>query len=798
VNYFPLDCVSILEIFSFPKNTFNEKPYPPLFPILSSVLTVLLLLVTVSDTLHAQSDINGVYFRFNQDPSSVVEEISYKQLMGEIDSITAGNYHLGVLFDGAQRVSLSWMRWLSVEDTTHYTPLINVLEGSGLFDAVFTMDEEPIVNGVETYPSPVKTMADPAECSNLVLPNDPGLFIGDFMHNIQMPCAWSITTGSPDITVGVVDWFFDPNNIEVQGKVLNDPMSPPSVNANGQYGPLGITLWGTDNVTVTKSTFQNIGRESILTIDGSYVAENGNTFINSNERENHRHLSTMATYPYGSFTQIGSDDGSLLPNEFYTNDANDVFIFSEGADARNGLQIIDNEFHFTGPPSDRTGAPAGIEIIGTHVYTITDNLFNSCRRPVVLDNTGQDGFSRANTITCNFFNNSNGPLRFENNNVGTQILQNNFVGAPGFGQIVSTIRWNGESDFEQGTLNNPANNSFESSEPQLEFFVSSTATHFFYNYTDDGSGAPNPFEPRGPANGYTKALTTQGSSNLCGQGLPPGIQGPNSPTEIETVRGILVQLEQYLATNPTDTVKLIEHQEVAKELDQRINQYVNGTVARGEINAAITVLNTLNTAAAEMRIYGVLMTSGRYTEARQKLPAISTYGSKYDEFVYVQNINIDRLTDTTGYTLSTIDKERLTKFAGGDGKSHGFSNSQFRGYSRALLLLLEDERFYDSWGDAQGLPSNTSKHLSIDTKGPVVDGLVEVFPNPTSGMLQIKGEKLAGVKLIDIVNPMGRVLSTISVEGRKILEVNIEQTPGVYLLIFRGENDAFSRKFVVK
>jgi hypothetical protein len=561
---------------------------------------------------------------------------------------------------------------------------------------------------------------------------------------------------------------------------------------------LGITLWGTDNVTVTKSTFQNIGRESILTIDGSYVAENGNTFINSNERENHRHLSTMATYPYGSFTRIGSDDGSLLPNEFYTNDANDVFIFSEGADARNGLQIIDNEFHFTGPPSDRTGAPAGIEVIGTHVYTITDNLFNSCRRPVVLDNTGQDGFSRANTITCNFFNNNNGPLRFENNNVGTQILQNNFVGAPGFGQIVSTIRWNGESDFEQGTLNNPANNSFESSEPQLEFFVSSTATHFFYNYTDDGSGAPNPFEPRGPANGYTKNPTTQGSSNLCGQGLPPGIQGPNSPTEIETVRGVLVQLEQDLATNPTDTVKLIEHQEVAKELDQRINQYVNGTVARGEINAAITVLNTLNTAAAEMRIYGVLMTSGRYIEARQKLPAISTYGSKYDEFVYVQNINIDRLTDTTGYTLSTIDKERLTKFAGGDGKSHGFSNSQFRGYSRALLLLLEDERFYDSWGDAQGLPSNTSKHLSIDTKGPVVDGLVEVFPNPTSGMLQIKGEKLAGVKLIDIVNPMGRVLSTISVEGRKILEVNIEQTPGVYLLIFRGENDAFSRKFVVK
>jgi hypothetical protein len=162
---------------------------------------------------------------------------------------------------------------------------------------------------------------------------------------------------------------------------------------------LGITVWDTEGIKVTKSTFQNIGRESILTIDGSYVAEDGNTFINAIERTNHRHLSTMATYPYGSSTRVGSDDGALLPNEFYTIDKDDVFVFSEGSDARNGTQIVGNEFYFTGPQSDRNGAPAGIKILGAHTYTVMDNLFNSCRQPITL--VGQPvSFVAQNLIFC--------------------------------------------------------------------------------------------------------------------------------------------------------------------------------------------------------------------------------------------------------------------------------------------------------------------------------------------------------------------------------------------------------------
>ena len=62
--------------------------------------------------------------------------------------------------------------------------------------------------------------------------------------------------------------------------------------------------------------------------------------------------------------------------------------------------------------------------------------------------------------SCNTFNNSNGPFRLDNNNEGTQLAQNTFSGAPVFGQISSNLRWNGQTDFRQGTVTDSVNNVF--------------------------------------------------------------------------------------------------------------------------------------------------------------------------------------------------------------------------------------------------------------------------------------------------------------------------------------------------
>lgn len=1194
--------------------------------------------------LFAQADVAGIYFRFENDPVASVEDNEYKQVIASIETITLGGYEIDSPFNGAHRTSLSWYRLIRVDNTANYPAVLNALENSNIFDAVFTTSDDIIVNGIESSSiTPVQeVMPDAPECSNPLLPNDPGLFDGDYMYNMQMPCAWSVTRGSSDITVGVVDHYFDTNNSELQGKITNSPTCTPNVNTDGQYGSLGtsegnirdrvtkrhgtsmmvgvagvadnnlcvagtggntvvngyctrpninaprstlsavmravndgmpvisvsvhdqsfwdsyqpgsaaaiqirdvfeeavdrgsfvtfavrsnnaqylqdidgvmlvgfgyerggyfpynesnmpddspfeivlptsgaqrmegpalcssgvggsslgaaylagiaglmldvnrcltpeaieeiiyetsndvpnrfccfpdrfevgkgkinayqavlaaqnyngeqelvvangdvhliedvrvrynnirvetggvlkifeskvsiegnntgpyqngrieiergaklivsnstltsssttnlcdnkrwsgirvhgntdlpqpnmydaagilqvntqlapdeagvvillqrtvvenatnavatsvpgypypeqvarwggliiaddvvfknnfraveflqypdprsgntfmnkstfnacefitedpnddrslgITLWSTNGVKITRSTFRNIGRESVLTIDGSFVVKDGNNFINTNERSNHRHIAAMSTHPWGSYAEIGAYEQPTLPsNKFDTRDKDDVFIYSDGSDELRGVDIIDNDFNFLGPESDRNGAPAGIEIIGSHNFYISGNRFISSRKPVVLDNTGQTGAVRPNSINCNTFDNINGPLLFTNNNIGTQVRQNAFKGSPGFGQIAYNLSWSGSYDARQGSEDNPANNSFENTGTQQD--INNTGSGMFrYFYTDDGSGNVNVLEPKGASTGYVKELTFNEAANVCGsQGVPPDIQGSNTPGDINTVRTQMIKLEVYIANNPTDTSAIFEHQEVASELGQRVNQYVSVTVARNEIDSAVSLLNSLNTASGDMLSFGVLTSAGRYVEARQKLPVINSYGSEYNEFVYVQNINIDRLTsDKSEYKLKPGVKNELTKYAGG--------SSRFRGYSRALLLLLEDDRFYDQWYSS---PVKSFESVGTDQEVEIDQlNFVNVYPNPSGGMFQIEGKQLASVSRIDVLDPAGRTIMTVDVKGRTSVELNLAGRKGMCSLLFYGDKQIISQKVLIK
>ena len=1134
-----------------------------------------------------QYDTSGIYIRFADDPSITIETNTYKNIIDSIADLTGGNYDIGSPFIGARRSSLTRMRHITMQNAELYLEAIGILERSGLFETVFVMDEEPIVNGGTDNLRAAELMPDPPECNSPVLPNDPGLFAGNYMHNMQVPCAWSFTTGDPSVTVGVVDWYIDRQNVELQGKVLNTPQHTPVVNVAGQYGPagnspiqinarttqrhgtammvgvagiadnnicvagtgghttlrgytpnprnhsgflssiiqaavdgnpvisisvhyasfwgsfnpnsptarmirdvfeeavdlgsfvtfavrsnnaqylqdidgvmlvgfgwengayqpyhdanqstsstfddppdspfemvlptsdaqrmegpalcsagvggsslgaaflagiaalmldvnncltpediedilyessddvpnricchpsrfepgkgkvnayqavpaaqgytgrprlevlsgddqiiagehlyfndiivrtgatlqinnstiniegnnsgpyqsgrivvergaklivrnslltssttnslcsssssgwsgirvhgnidlpqpnmydatgtlqvntplqpneagvvillegtvlekaynavstsapgypyqeqvnrwgglviannvtfrnnfraaeflqyprrnagttftnrstfkncdfvtedeaddrtLGITLWDTDGVTITQSSFQNLGRESILTIDGSFVVENGNRFSNDFERMNHRHLSTLKTYPYDETSRIGSEESSLLPNLFFSRDADDAFIHSADIDPADPLVIINNEFAYEGNLGSRADAPAGIELVGPQRFRILDNIFDDCERPVVLDNTGADAPAGGNVISCNTFNNSTGPVRLENDNEGTQLAQNTFSGAPVFGQISSNLRWNGRTDFRQGNAENPANNVFATTGAQRDITAFTSTNNFQYWYTDDGSGAANFFEPRGMTIGYENRLTTADGQNICGQGIPPGIQGPNTPGKIEELRKVLADLEQQLSLNPSDTSALIARQVTKLELDQRVNQFVQFEVSRGQVDGAVSVLNTLQTAAAEMRAYGIYVGAGRYADAAAKLPAINAYGPEYEEFVYVQNVNLDRLTDTLPYKLTPKAKADLTQYAEGDGR--------FRGYSRALLTLLEDERYYDDWDSstANGKVDNANAAESNDGSSPDNAESLTVFPQSLEG-----------------------------------------------------------------
>lgn len=521
------------------------------------------------------------------------------------------------------------------------------------------------------------------------------------------------------------------------------------------------------------------------------MVENGNRFSNNFERVNHRHLSTLKTYPYDETSRIGSEDASLLPNLFLTRDADDVFIHCADIDPAEPVIIINNEFAYEGSLGSRSDAPAGIELVGPQRFRILDNLFDDCERPVVLDATGAGAPTGGNVISCNTFSNSNGPLRLENNNEGTQLRQNNFSGSSVSGQIASNLRWNGITDFRQGSTDDPANNVFSNTGALQDILAINATNNFQYWYTDDGSGTTNFFEPRGAETGYQKEFTTQVEENICGQGIPPGFQEPNNPRKIEELRKALADLDQQLSITPADTGALITRQAVKLELDQRINQYVHLEVGRGQIDEAVSVLNTLQTAAAEMRSYGIYVGAGRYADAAAKLPVIDAYGPGYDEFVYVQYVNLDRLTDTLKFTLTPQVAAQLDYYARGSGK--------FRSYSRALLTLLEDVRYYDDWSYGTVSPKAFGEHpLANINEEDVSFKILTVSPNPSSGTIEISGESLKNITSIGVMSTTGRLLRTIPVRARQQLDLKLDVPPGVYFLLFRGSEYLSSQKIIIR
>ena len=57
-------------------------------------------------------------------------------------------------------------------------------------------------------------------CSNPSTYNDPSLQNGGdwFLTGMNVPCAWSLTHGDPNMSVAVVDLFFNNSNVDLQGK----------------------------------------------------------------------------------------------------------------------------------------------------------------------------------------------------------------------------------------------------------------------------------------------------------------------------------------------------------------------------------------------------------------------------------------------------------------------------------------------------------------------------------------------------------------------------------------------------
>jgi hypothetical protein len=541
---------------------------------------------------------------------------------------------------------------------------------------------------------------------------------------------------------------------------------------------LGITAWDTDGIRVTKSTFTNIGRESIATIDGSFIVENGNTFINERNDRNHRHIMSMATYPYSGAMAVGSEDEGLARNEFYSGNSVDIFVSGINTAGKGGLKVLNNDFYGRRGGNNLNYA---VEIDGAATYQLRGNFIEGSNS-FELRNTGLDLFSRGNLVSCNTINNSRYGMRFRENNAGLKFSGNVFTGDDISG---SSIFVDGTVDLFQGNASQPANNRFSTVEQSShkDISVDPNSPPFNYYYTDTGDPADDAFEPRGESN-YNKIETSSKPISECLSGKPP--TGNIKEEDVLAAQNHYLNIKSSANPNLLEEMQEVENAKVIR--DDLVNDFIDLAILEQDLSKINSLLTKIPGPEAKMRHFGACLELGDHAGAKNLLSVIDGLGVGYNDFVDVQEINLDRL-EISGedYVLTTSDSITLDNIAS--------SESEARGYARAVLYLLKGKRYYDNYEEKIG-----SGFLDEETSAVVKDmsPILTVYPNPVhNGKLKISGEIIRGNGMATVRRMDGSVVSAVTFSDLEELTIDAPLVTGIYFIqVTRGEETAMVKVIV--
>lgn len=222
--------------------------------------------------------------------------------------------------------------------------------------------------------------------------------------------------------------------------------------------------------------------------------------------------------------------------------------------------------------------------------------------------------------------------------------------------------------------------------------------------------------------------------------------------------------------------------------DNLINDFVDLALKERSLSKINSLLSKIPGPEAKMRHFGACVELRDYAGARSLLSVIGGFGSSYNDFVDVQQVNLDRL-QTTGqeYVIAESDFVMLDNIAS--------SESNVRGYARAVLYLLKDVRYYDSYEDkvSGGLQEGSKTKVLTDLKSSLV-----VYPNPvTNGIIRMTGEIIQGDVVVTIRRIDGSVLSVNKLTGVQEITVNSPEKSGIYFIeVTSGEQVATSKVVV--
>ena len=265
----------------------------------------------------------------------------------------------------------------------------------------------------------------------------------------------------------------------------------------------------------------------------------------------------------------------------------------------------------------------------------------------------------------------------------------------------------------------------------------------------------------------------------CGSGLTGCIE------EIASVRSSISGLG-------TDAGSNLLNAQYKRCLDKLIRTYVDTALVSGHVENCIDFLSVQPEFRYRVMAYGIMTHNLEYERAWDFIDTMVTSKTEEDDFVLVQKIWLDYITDIDSFILSSTDSMKI--------RVAGEAFNPLAGYARTVFYKLTRERITRDFihTDSTITPRNISEIKSLSESSIQIE--LDVWPNPVSeNTIDIRvgnanPEKKYQLAAIDVFGKIHtKVPLTISLSS-----VQIGDAPGIYMVCLLQDGEIIITKKVIK
>jgi hypothetical protein len=544
--------------------------------------------------------------------------------------------------------------------------------------------------------------------------------------------------------------------------------------------------WAVDNIQIKDGSFfcpegfpAKLWPVGIINIDGGFTIEN-NTFDNLSMGVNGTYTPGLNAYPMtvskNTFTNVGN--GLNLAN------------------GMNNLTIVSNTFNI--PGSEITGHPGGILMQGCTGYRVQFNTFNGMFKPLVYAtyppssrgvqvSFGSSWTDYNDKIDNNFFDNLRHPaiaLQRNSNMVGDKGLRfkcNDFFAdnSRGIGRLSGVAGGNYEAatmkqaqGYCEGSFNSPAgnrfynsgcnNNSTPTSRERLyaDFLVSQNVYYYFT------SNATEPeYDP-------TNACVTNAYYvlNPCFNPIDRNVVCDPTSKDPHKDAGELGKLDDKIEHMSPEGAY---YTDVVAERDEMVSAFARQYGQEKAYDAAGNLLEHYNRYAEAIAFY---ITGRNWIAANAVWSLLPQTSSDEQQYASLTRMAIDLFSAGKSWKDMNDEHKALVTTLSTQNTYPGF-------LSNAVTNLLELNAYGWSYAvEADQNEMSSSKRINNATASSSTDKILQIYPNPTTGVLNILSNQNGK---LSITNIQGVVISTVPVNSAKIaVKLPKSLAPGIYYLRF--------------